>query len=73
MIHAEAEQKRFEGEHKDHVASRIESLLMFAQYGVGPRHTALAPARHLLCPKSTLYSAGINNTRQSAPQWLEST
>ena len=35
-------------------------LLMFAQYSVKVRHAAPAPARHSLCSKVTLYSAGIN-------------
>ena len=35
-------------------------LLMFAKYSVGAQRAAPALARHLLCPKTTLYSAGIN-------------
>ena len=35
---------------------------MFAKYSVGAQRAAPALARHLLCPKTTLYSAGINNT-----------
>ena len=38
----------------------IGALLMFAKYGVGAQRAAPAPARHSLCPKTTLYSAGIN-------------
>ena len=33
---------------------------MFAKYSVGAQRAAPALARHLLCPKTTLYSAGIN-------------
>ena len=33
---------------------------MFAEHSVGAQRAAPAPARHSLCPKSTLYSAGIN-------------
>ena len=36
-----------------------DSLLMFAKYSVGAQRAAPALARHLLCPKTTLYSAGI--------------
>ena len=36
------------------------ALLMFAKYSVGAQRAAPALARHLLCPKTTLYSAGIN-------------
>ncbi len=53
----------------DHVAmlaQRIVHLLMFAKYSVGAQRAAPAPARHSLCPKSTLYSAGINRTRRSS-------
>ena len=39
-------------------------LLMFAQYSVKVRHAAPAPARHSLCSKVTLYSAGINNVTE---------
>ena len=35
---------------------------MFAKYSVGAQRAAPALARHLLCPKTTLYSAGINKT-----------
>ena len=37
------------------------NLLMFAKYSVGAQRAAPALARHLLCPKTTLYSAGINS------------
>ena len=37
-------------------------LLMFAKYSVGAQRAAPALARHLLCPKTTLYSAGINKS-----------
>ena len=33
---------------------------MFAKYSVGAQRAAPALARHLQCPKTTLYSAGIN-------------
>ena len=36
---------------------------MFAKYSVGAQRAAPALARHLLCPKTTLYSAGINRCR----------
>ena len=36
---------------------------MFAKYSVGAQRAAPALARHLLCPKTTLYSAGINKLR----------
>ena len=36
-------------------------LMMLAKYSVGAQRAAPAPARHSLCPKPTLYSAGINN------------
>ena len=42
------------------VGLALDDLLMFAQYSVRARHAAPAPARHLLCSKATLYSAGIN-------------
>ena len=35
-------------------------LLMLAKYGVGAQRAAPAPARHSLCPKTTLYSASIS-------------
>ena len=35
-------------------------LLMLAKYGVGAQRAAPAPARHSLCPKTTLYFASIN-------------
>ena len=35
---------------------------MFAKYSVGAQRAAPALARHLLCPKTTLYSAGINKS-----------
>ena len=41
------------------------ALLMFAKYSVGAQRAAPALARHLLCPKTTLYSAGINKGRRS--------
>ena len=37
-------------------------LLMFSKYSVGAQRAAPALARHLLCPKTTLYSAGINRS-----------
>ncbi len=37
------------------------ALLMFAKYSVGAQRAAPAPTRHSLCPKTTLYFAGINN------------
>ena len=44
-------------------------LLMFAKYSVGAQRAAPALARHLLCPKTTLYSAGITaNVLNKLPQ-----
>ena len=40
--------------------SKMRPLLIFAKYSVGAQRAAPALARHLLCPKTTLYSAGIN-------------
>ena len=42
------------------------TLLMFAKYSVGAQRAAPALARHLLCPKTTLYSAGINRWAPSS-------
>ena len=47
-------------------------LLMFAKYSVGAQRAAPALARHLLCPKTTLYSAGINKNPQTAPEHVRS-
>ena len=44
-------------------ATSVPALLMFAKYSVGAQRAAPALARHLLCPKTTLYSAGINNDK----------
>ena len=41
--------------------TKQSQLLMFAKYSVGAQRAAPALARHLLCPKTTLYSAGINS------------
>ena len=46
----------------------MEYLLMFAKYSVGAQRAAPALARHLLCPKTTLYSAGINRS-EARPVW----
>ena len=37
------------------------ALLMFAKYSVGAQRAAPAPTRHSLCPKTTLYFAGIKS------------
>ena len=37
---------------------------MFAKYSVGAQRAAPAPARHSLCPKTSLYSASINKLVQ---------
>ena len=37
-------------------------LLMLAKYCVGAKGAATVSARHSLCPKTTLYSAGINRS-----------
>ena len=44
------------------------ALVMFAKYSVGAQRAAPALARHLLCPKTTLYSAGINSLKRI--DWL---
>ncbi len=46
------------------------TLLMFAKYSVGAQRAAPALARHLLCPKTTLYSAGINRLNSGAASRL---
>ena len=50
------------------MALETSYLLMFAKYSVGAQRAAPALARHLLCPKTTLYSAGINNLKRIG--WL---
>ena len=50
-------------------SSNTVHLLMFAKYSVGAQRAAPAPARHSLCPKTILYSAGIN--RAFEPRALE--
>ena len=45
---------------------RTRSLLIFAQYSVEAQHAAPAPVRHSLCPKTTLYSAGVNKRTPGA-------
>ena len=40
-----------------------QDLLMLAQYCVGAQGAATVSVRHSLCPKTTLYSAGINRVR----------
>ena len=50
------------------MAVETKHLLMFAKYSVGAQRAAPALARHLLCPKTTLYSAGINNRKRIG--WL---
>ena len=44
------------------VMSHMAKLLMFAKYSVGAQRAAPAPARHSLCPKTTLYSARLNSS-----------
>ena len=46
---------------------------MFAKYSVGAQRAAPALARHLLCPKTTLYSAGINKAEACANRHVSET
>ena len=52
---------RTSGYEKKYQSSSV-GLLMLAQYCVGAQGAATVSARHSLCPKTTLYSAGVNKS-----------